>query len=49
MNCGGITNAFLSEISHNVSIEPTLQLWSGEQFQYRSANVKDGAHLDVNA
>ena len=44
-----ITAAFLSDICHNVSIEPTLQPLSGEQFQYRSANVEDGARLDVSA
>ena len=27
----------------------TLQPLSGEQFQYRSANVEDGARLDVSA
>ena len=44
-----ITAAFMSEICHNVSVEPTLQPLSGEQFQYRSANVEDGARLDVSA
>ena len=44
-----ITAAFLSEICRNVSIEPTLQLLSGEQFHYTSANVEDGTHLDVSA
>ena len=33
-----------------MGIEPTLQPLSGEhgQFHYRSANVEDGAHLDVS-
>ena len=31
------------------SPEPPLQPLSEEQFHYRSANVKDGAHLDVSA
>ena len=44
-----IAAAFLSDICHNISIEPTLQLLSGEHFQYRSANVEDGARLDVSA
>jgi len=39
----------LSEVCHNVGIEPTLQALSGEQFHYRSANVEDGARLDVSA
>ena len=44
-----ITAAFMSEICHNVRVEPTLQPLSGEQFRYRSANVEDGARLDVSA
>ena len=44
-----ITAALLSEVSHNVSAEPNLQPLSGEQFHYRSANVEDGACLDVSA
>ena len=44
-----ITAALLSEFCHNVSVEPNLQPLSGEQFHYRSANVEDGARLDVSA
>ena len=44
-----ITVAFLSEVCHNVDIEPNLQPLSGKQFCYRSANVEDGARLDINA
>ena len=44
-----ITAVLLSEVCHNVSVEPTLQPLSGEQFHYRSANVEDGARLDVSA
>ena len=46
-----ITAAFLSEVCHNVGIEPTLQPLSGEKFHYKSAKVEDGAHahLDVSA
>ena len=32
-----------------MGIEPTLQPLSGEQFHYSSANVEDGARLDVSA
>ena len=39
----------LSEVCHNVRIEPSLQPLSGEQFHYRSANIEDGARLDVSA
>ena len=44
-----ITAALLSEVCHNVRTEPNLQPLSGEQFHYRSANVEDGARLDVSA
>ena len=44
-----ITAGFLCEVCHNVGIEPSLQPLSGEQFHYRSANVEDGARLDVRA
>ena len=44
-----ITAALLSEVCHNVSVKPNLQPLSGEQFHYRSANVEDGARLDVRA
>ena len=33
----------------SVGVEPTLQPLTGEQFSYRSANVEDGAQLDVVA
>ena len=32
-----------------MGVEPILQPLTGEQFSYRSANVEDGAHLDVVA
>ena len=44
-----INAALLSEVCHNVSVEPNLQPLSGEQFHYRSANVEDSARLDVSA
>ena len=43
-----ITAALLSEVCSNVRTEPPLQPLSGEQFHYRSANVEDGARLDVS-
>ena len=45
MNLG----AALSEVCHNVAIEPVLQPLSGESFRYATANVEDGARLDVSA
>ena len=40
---------FLTEACSNVSIESPLQPLSGESFSHRSANVEDGARLDVKA
>ena len=45
----GLAAGFLCEVCHNVGIKPSLQPLSGEQFHYRSANVEDGARLDVRA
>jgi len=44
----GITAGLLTEICHisTVVIKPFLQPLSGESFQYKSANIEDGAHLD---
>ena len=43
-----ITATLLSEVCSNVRTEPPLQLLSGEQFHYRSANVEDDTWLDVS-
>jgi len=43
------TASLLSEVCHNVAIEPSLQPLSGEIFSHRTANVDDGAHADVRA
>ena len=43
------TAFLLSEVYHDVSIEPHLQPLTGEQFSLASANVEDGARLDVAA
>ena len=42
-----ITADLLSEVCHNVGIEPSLQSISGEHLFYRTANREDGARLDV--
>ena len=39
----------MSEVCHNVGIEPTLQPLSGETMSYQTANSTDGARLDVKA
>ena len=39
----------MSEVCHNVGIEPELQPLTGERFHFRSANVEDGARMDVRA
>jgi len=43
------TTAAMSEVCHNVAIEPVLQPLSGEAFHYATANVEDEARLDVSA
>ena len=44
-----ITANLLSEVSHQVAVEPDIQALSGKQFQHRTANTEDGARLDVRA
>ena len=44
-----ITAHHMSEVCHNVGIEPPLQPLSGETMSYQSANSTDGARLDVKA
>ena len=39
----------LSEVCHNVSIEPHLQPLSGETMSLRSANTEDNSRLDIAA
>ena len=43
------TVSLLSEVCFNVSVEPQLQPLTGETFPLASANVEDGARLDVAA
>ena len=40
-----ITANLLSEVCHNVAVEPDLQVLTGEQFQHRTANTEDGTRL----
>ena len=42
-----ITASLLKEVYHSVAVEPKLQPLSGELFQHRTVNTKDGAQLDV--
>ena len=44
-----ITAHLLSEVCHNVGIEPHLQPLSGEILDLRTANREDGARLDIKA
>ena len=39
-----MTATLMSEVCHNVKIEPGLQPVTGEQFEHRTANREDGAH-----
>ena len=42
-----MTASLLTEVCHGVSTEPHLQPLTGEAMPHRSANVEDGARLDV--
>ena len=41
--------AMLSEVCKDVSVEPTLQPFTGEYYQHRTANTDDNARLDIKA
>ena len=40
-----ITAGLLTEVCHSVGVEPSLQLLTGEQLLYRTANIEDGAQV----
>jgi hypothetical protein len=40
---------FLTEVCSNVAVEPQLQALSGETFTHRTANIEQGARLDIKA
>ena len=44
-----ITTDLLSEICHDVEVEPKLQPLTGERLFHRTANVEEEARLDVKA
>ena len=44
-----ITATLLSEVCLDVAIEPHLQALSGEAFPHVTANIQDGARLDIVA
>ena len=44
-----LTTELMSEVSHDVSKEPSLQLLSGESLSLRTCNRDDGARLDIKA
>ena len=39
----------MSDICHNVGTESVLQLVTDERLTYRTANIEDGARLDIKA
>ena len=43
-----LTANLLTEVCHEVQVEPGLQLISGEQFQQASLNIEDGVRLDIS-
>ena len=44
-----ITAYLMSDVCHNVGIEPPLQHIRGETMSYRTANVEEGARLNIKA
>ena len=44
-----ITAHLMSDVCHNVGIEPPLQHITSETMSYRTANVEEGARLDIKA
>ena len=44
---GDITAELLSEVCHDVEVEPHLQPLSDERFLQKTANTQDGACLDI--
>ena len=42
-----ITATLLTDVCHNVSVEPLLQPLSGESLHYRTSNVEDDARPDI--
>ena len=44
-----LTAALMSEVCHNVSTEPHLQPMTGEVMSGLSADIQDGAQLDIAA
>ena len=44
-----VTAMLLTEVCHDVAVEPHLQPLNGETFPRRSANTEDGARLDIVA
>ena len=43
-----LTANLLTEVCHEVQVEPTLQPISGEQFRQASLNTEEGARLDIS-
>ena len=44
-----VTATLLSEVCHDVAVEPHLQSLEGEIFSYATANYRDGTRLDIVA
>ena len=44
-----LTAGLLTEVCHEVEVEPNLQPVTGEKFILTSSNIEDGARLDISA
>ena len=44
-----ISASMLAEVCYNECVEPELQPLTGEKMQHKTANVEEGARLDIRA
>ena len=47
-NIRDITASMLTEVCHNVRVEPELQPLTGEEMQHKTANMEEGVRLDIH-
>ena len=44
-----LTATLLTDVCHDVKVEPDLQPLNNEAFYHKTANIQDGARLDISA
>ena len=43
-----LTATLLTDVCHDVKVEPDLQPLKNEAFHHKTANIQDGARLDIS-